>query len=206
MKRSCSIGLILLLTLGILSLKSDNSSFTLGDKAPLVDLKMTDVSSGDKVSLQDLKQENGLVVIFSCNTCPFVLAWEEEYPVLGKLCAANQLGMVLINSNEAKRKGEDSHSAMKEHYQKAGYNTPYVVDTNNKLADAFGAQTTPHVYLFNSDMELVYRGSINNKFEDRDKTADKFYLEDAIRSLISKKAIDPADTREIGCSIKRTKV
>ena len=184
---------------------SDSSNFSLGDKAPLSDYEMKDVASGDMVSLSEIAGENGLLVIFSCNTCPFVLAWDDQYPKLGKMTAENGIGMVLVNSNEAKRKGDDSMKAMQEHYRKAGYNTPYVIDKSHKLADAFGAQTTPHVYLFNSNMELVYRGSINDKFEERDKTAKSFYLEDALRNMLKDETINPADTREIGCSIKRLK-
>ncbi len=199
------ISFILLLALGLTSMTLNNSSFSLGDKAPLSDLKMTDVASDNDLSLEDMMEANGLLVIFSCNTCPFVLAWEDQFPKLGKLSKGKKLGMVLVNSNQAKREGEDSMAAMKEHYKKAGYNTPYVIDEDSKLADAFGAKTTPHVYLFNSKMELVYRGSINDKFEDRDKTAKQFYLEDAINSMIANEPIEPAETREIGCSIKRIK-
>lgn len=204
MRMSKFFPVFIVLALGLVSLKVSDSALSLGDKAPLSDLKMTGIS-GEQVSLNDLKGENGLLVIFSCNTCPFVLAWEDQYPALGKLTTENKIGMVLVNSNEAKRKNEDSMSAMKEHSEKAGYNCPYVIDEDSKLANAFGAQTTPHVYLFNAEMELVYRGSINDKFEQRDKTATKFYLEDAINKLLKSEEIDPADTREIGCSIKRIK-
>lgn len=193
------------LVLIVMAFSPAGSGIAIGDKAPLSDLKMKDVASDKMLSLKDLARENGLLVIFSCNTCPFVLAWEDQYPKLGELSAANKVGMVLVNSNEAKRKDEDSMTAMKEHYGKSSYNTPYVIDADSQLADAFGAKTTPHVYLFNKDMELVYRGSINDKFEDREKTASKFYLENAIRSLAAGRNIDPADTREIGCSIKRVK-
>jgi thioredoxin-related protein len=198
------IPVFLLMAVVLMSLKLSNSTLSIGDKAPMTSVKMKAVT-GEEVSLEDLKQENGLLVIFSCNTCPFVLAWEDQYPKLGNLTSDNDIGMVLVNSNEAKRKGDDAMSAMKEHASKAGYNCPYVVDEGSKLADAFGAQTTPHVYLFNEDMELVYRGSINDKFEEKDKTAKTFYLEGAIKNLIHGKKIDPADTREIGCSIKRVK-
>lgn len=175
-----------------------------GEKAPLADTKMADVS-GKSLSLNDIKQENGLLVIFSCNTCPFVLGWEDTYPELGKLTSDNKIGMVLVNSNEAKRDNEDSMEAMKEHFKSAGYNTPYVIDENHKLADAFGGKTTPHVYLLNGNMELVYRGAINDKFENPDKKATKFYLNDAIEQLANGEKIDTPVTTERGCSIKRVK-
>ncbi|MGB0175708.1 MAG: thioredoxin family protein [Owenweeksia sp.] len=176
----------------------------IGEKAPMSDVKMKDVS-GKTYSLKDLKKENGLLVVFSCNTCPFVLGWEDTYPGLGELTQENKVGMVLVNSNEAKRGNDDSFEAMKDHYKSASYNTPYVMDEKHKLADAFGAKTTPHVYLFDKDMELVYRGSIDDKYEERKENPDKTYLEDAIKAMVNGKTIDPAETRQIGCSIKRVK-
>jgi hypothetical protein len=83
------------------------------------------------------------------------------------------------------------------------YNTPYLVDTDSKLADAFGAKTTPHVYLFDSEIKLVYRGSINDKYENKSKEATKHYLKEAIEELGAGDEVSNNDTREIGCSIKR---
>ncbi len=177
---------------------------SIGSKAPLTDVKMKNVAGAD-LSLKDAKMENGLLVVFSCNTCPFVIGWEDTYPGLGELTKKNKIGMVLINSNEAKRGDEDSFEAMKEHYKEAGYNTPYLVDTDHKLADAFGGKTTPHVYLFNSKMELVYRGAINDKYENREKEVTKTYLNDAIGQLAKGEKIATPVTQEKGCSIKRVK-
>tara|TARA_R110002072_G_scaffold44651_1_gene124698 strand:+ start:2226 stop:2849 length:624 start_codon:yes stop_codon:yes gene_type:complete len=183
---------------------SKNELLGIGEKAPLMDTKMPDVS-GKEYSLNDLKKENGLLVIFSCNTCPYVIAWEDTYPELGKLTQSNNVGMALVNSNEAKRNGDDSMDEMKNHFKKAGYNSAYVIDSKSMLADAFGARTTPHVYLFNSDMELVYRGAIDNKYETQDDVATKFYLNDAINALAKGEKINPAETKQTGCSIKRVR-
>lgn len=181
-----------------------NEMLEIGQKAPMADTKMKDVS-GKEYSLNDLKMENGLLVVFSCNTCPFVLGWEDQYPELGKMTKKNKVGMVLVNSNEAKRGNEDSMDEMKEHYKTAGYNSPYVIDEHHQLADAMGAKTTPHVYLFNKNMELVYRGAINDKYENKEKTATKFYLKDAMEQLVKGEKIENPVTTERGCSIKRVK-
>jgi thioredoxin-related protein len=170
----------------------------------MVEREMEDIS-GKKYSLKDLTKENGLLVVFSCNTCPFVIGWEDAYPELGELTAKHNVGMVLVNSNEAKRKGDDSMDAMKKHYTEAGYNSQYVIDSNNELADAFGAKTTPHVYLFNKDMKLVYKGSIDDRYEDRKDKPSKHYLKNAINALVKGDKIEPATTKQIGCSIKRVK-
>lgn len=183
---------------------SKNELLGIGENAPMAKEKMADIS-GKEYSLDDLKNENGLLVIFSCNTCPYVIAWEDTYPALGELTKSNKVGMVLVNSNEAKRKGDDSLDEMKNHYKKAGYNSPYVLDENSKLANAFGAKTTPHVYLFNGDMELVYRGAIDNKYETKDDVATKFYLNNAIKAMANGDDLDPAETKQTGCSIKRVR-
>ena len=181
-----------------------NERLQIGDAAPLTDYKMLDVS-GKSFSLADLKGDKGLLVIFSCNTCPFVLGWEDQYPMLGYNAKMSDIGMVLVNSNEAKRSGEDSMAEMKKHYNEGEYNTPYVIDENAKLADAFGANTTPHVFLFDGDMKLVYTGSINDKYEQKSKIATTRWLVDAMMNLADGNAagISPNETKNIGCSIKR---
>jgi peroxiredoxin len=201
------IGLLVfaLALVGIAIAFKSEKMLEIGDKAPLADVKMKNVTGKD-LSLKDASKENGLLVIFSCNTCPFVIGWEDTYPGLGDLTSKNNIGMVLINSNEAKREKDDSFEAMKEHYQEAGYNTPYVVDKNHKLADAFGGKTTPHVYLFNKKMELVYRGAINDKYENKENKVTKTYLNNAIEQLVKGEKIDTPITQERGCSIKRVKV
>lgn len=199
MKKIAALTLLVVMAFGF---KADSETLEIGSVAPMVDYKMQDIG-GKEYSLSDLKKENGLLVIFSCNTCPFVLTWEDTYPELYEVANLNGLGMVLVNSNTKKRSDEDSMEAMRSHAKKAGYKMPYLVDEKNKLADAFGARSTPHVYLFNNEMELVYRGSINNKYENKTKVADKFYLKNAIKAMLTGEKIDPADTKEIGCSIKR---
>ena len=107
-----------------------------------------------------------------------------------------------MNSNEAKRKGDDSLEEMKMHAREAGYILPYVVDEGHKLADAFGARTTPHVYLFDSEFRLVYRGAIDDNVDSASEVKDT-YLKDAIESMVIGKRVKPAVTKAIGCSIKR---
>lgn len=188
----------------ILVFSASTSTLKIGDAAPMADYKMMDVS-GKNLSMNDIKKENGLLVIFSCNTCPFVLGWEDQYPMLGVTADRANIGMVLVNSNAAKRSGDDSMAEMKKHYAEANYNTPYVVDENAQLADAFGANTTPHVYLFDADLKLVYTGAINNKYEEKDRVATTRWLHNAMMHLAGGRpeAINPNETQNIGCSIKR---
>lgn len=177
----------------------------IGDKAPMTDYEMKDIS-GKMMSLDNLNGKNGLVVIFSCNTCPFVIGWEDQYPMLLEIAERADLGIVLVNSNEAKREGADSMDEMVKHATEAGYkNMPYVVDENSALANAFGANTTPHVFMFDNQFNLVYKGSINDKYEQKDKVATTRWLHDAMMHLSAgnPQKISPAETKNIGCSIKR---
>ena len=180
----------------------------IGDKAPLTEFKMTNID-GQDWSLVDLAGENGTLVIFTCNTCPFVVGregrsegWEGRYNEGIAFARENGIGSVLVNSNEAKRKGDDSFEEMKQHAREAGYIAPYVVDAGHKLADGFGARTTPHIYLFDGDFRLVYRGSIDDSVNSAADVKER-YLEDAITKMVAGKKVKPAITKAIGCSIKR---
>ncbi|MDZ4752672.1 MAG: redoxin family protein [Flavobacteriales bacterium] len=189
-------------------LPSDPETLALGAKAPNAELKMDDIS-GTQMSLNDLKKDNGLLVIFSCNTCPFVVGsddsegWEVKYAELRKLCEMQNIGMVLVNSNEAKREKGDNMADMKTRATANGFgHVSYVLDQNSVLADAFGARTTPHVFLFDKDLKLAYRGAIDETSANP-KDAKSPYLSNAMSNMTAGKTIDPNDTRPMGCSIKR---
>jgi peroxiredoxin len=174
---------------------------SIGDKAVLTDLKLSDVS-GSSVSLNDMKGKNGLLVIFSCNTCPFVMRWEGRYPELKKVAEENGLGMIVLNSNDQKRSGDDSFEAMKEHAKAKGYNFPYVVDEESRIANAFGGQTTPHAFIFDKNWKLVYKGAIDDNAEKASEVK-KAYVKEALKSLGKEKEVVLAETLPQGCSIKR---
>lgn len=176
---------------------------SIGDKAPKTELIMTGIDDRS-VSLNDLKKQNGLCVIFSCNTCPYVIAWEDRYNELSKICNENNIGFVLVNSNEAKRSSDDSMANMKTHAKESGYDGfAYVVDEKHVLADAFGATKTPDVFLFNGKMELAYKGAIDDNSKDKSAVEEPF-LKKALEAIKAGLPIDPAETKAIGCSIKRT--
>ena len=189
----------------------DLDSLAIGAKAPKAKMKMNS-TTGDMYSLDDLKKGNGLLVMFSCNTCPFVVGsdrgtegWEGRYNDLYKACAARSIGMVMINSNEAKRDKGDSMEDMIAHAKEAGIqDIPYVIDLKHSVADAFGAKTTPHTFLFNADMELVYKGAIDDNVDNASEV-EQTWLNDAIVNCSMKKSIEPNITKAIGCSIKRVK-
>lgn len=175
----------------------------IGDKAPLTDVQMKDVS-GKMISLEQAADENGLLVIFSCNTCPWVARWEDRYPEVHKLAQERKIGMILLNPNEAYRNKGDSFEDMVNRAREKDYSFYYALDRNHKLADAFGAMHTPHVYLFDKDMKLAYRGAIDDNARSAADVKEP-WLKNAIKAMAGREAINPRTTKSLGCSIKRVK-
>ncbi|WP_167618381.1 thioredoxin family protein [Maribellus sediminis] len=194
------IVLLILTAIPVLATKNAGK-LEIGDKAVLTDVKMTDVS-GKSVSIADVKKENGVLVLFSCNTCPFVLKWESRYNEIKKWADNNNVGMIVLNSNYQNRTGSDSMEAMQEKAKKQGYNFHYVVDKESRIANSFGGQTTPHVFLFDSNYDLAYKGAIDDGNGSAEKVS-KEYLQEALVSLGSGKAVAINETKPVGCSIKR---
>jgi thioredoxin-related protein len=172
-----------------------------GDALPAYDAQLQN-ADGAKTTLKGTAKENGLLVMFSCNTCPFVI---KNQPVIKKVmdyAHAQHVGVVVINSNEAQRGGADSYDAMSKYAKEQGYSAPYLVDENSKLADMFGASHTPEVFLFNKQHKLVYKGAMNDN-PGNPGDAKKMYVNDAIDAMVAGKQIDPNTTKSIGCGIKR---
>lgn len=179
----------------------EGEGIEIGKSTPALANKVMSLDGSEKV-LRSFAETNGLLVIFSCNTCPFVIQWEDRYPELYDYCKTNEIGMVLINSNEAYRSNEDSKEAMIKHAEDKGYSMPYVIDQNHLIADAFEAKTTPHVFLFNNKLELTYKGAIDNNFKNKNDVTQP-YLFNAMKNMLDGAEIEPSVTKAMGCSIKR---
>ena len=177
-----------------------NPELEIGKAIPSADVKMMDVS-GKEFSLADSKGENGLLVIFSCNTCPYVKLSEARIKDVASLAKKNKIGVILINSNEAQREDEDSFEEMKKYAKAQAYDFRYVVDKNSLVADAFGATRTPHVFLFDKK-GLAYRGAIDDNIKDVND-AKEHYLKNAIAAVGSGAPVKTNSTKSVGCSIKR---
>ena len=156
---------------------------------------------GNDTSLDKLKKSNGILVVFSCNTCPWVIRWQDRYNILSAFSRKNDIGFVAVNSNARLHESVDSMDEMIYHATTNEYGFPYVLDKDAKLAKAFGAMKTPHVYLFNSDNKLVYTGAIDDNAKSAKKVKNN-YLMDAIRALGTNKKIKISETKALGCSIK----
>lgn len=157
---------------------------------------------GKERSLKELAGKEGLMVIFTCNTCPFVKAWDDRYKPVQKIASEKGVNTVLLNPNTEKRAQGDSMDDMKMYGKENHPGIPYLMDKKSKVANAFGAKTTPHVFLFNKELKLVYRGGIDDNYKDAEKVKE-FYVKDALQAMEAGKKLEPATTEAIGCSIKR---
>ena len=172
----------------------------IGSTMPLKDLELADIS-GKNITLATAKGDAGTLVVFSCNTCPWVIRWEDRYVSLANTYVQKGIGMIAVNSNAARFGGEDSLEEMLEHAKNNEYNFPYAQDPGSELASAFGATKTPHIYLFDDEDKLVYRGAIDDNAKNA-KEVDEPFLANAIDALLAGKPINPQTTKALGCSIK----
>ncbi len=193
--------LYLFIIIPLLSLANDKNSLSIGETLPIPNYKMKSVD-GSFYSLNDLKTEEGILVIFTCNTCPFVVMWEDRYKMLEEYCKKNNIGMAYINSNYKRRNSVDSYKSMIEHSKNMNYSYEYLVDNKSKLANTFNAKTTPHIFLFDETNKLIYKGSIDNNYKDKSNVTE-FYLKDAMDQMLKNEKIEINTTKAIGCGIKR---
>ena len=179
---------------------ASGKSIDLGDPIPKVDVEMKNVD-GRMLSINDVKGEKGTLVIFSCNHCPFVKAWQDRIVELGNTYSQKDIGVILINSNDPQRYPSDDFSHMKKQAEREGYEFPYVVDATSDVARAFGASRTPEAFLFNAEQKLVYHGAIDDNVHKPEQVTQR-YLRDALKAVVQGKQLPVKETRSVGCGIK----
>jgi peroxiredoxin len=173
----------------------------IGSSIPNATKKMKDIS-GKEYSFSDVKKKNGLLVVFSCNTCPWVVKNQQVAAEGYGYALSKEVGVIVLNSNETERGSGDSPERMKEYAKAQGYKYPYVIDDNSAMADAFGARVTPECYLFDKDMKLVYHGAItDNPKTPSESTRD--HLKVAIDEVVNGKDVSMKTSKAMGCGIKR---
>jgi thioredoxin-related protein len=180
---------------------SAQNGLSIGAEMPKGDVKMKGVD-GNIVSLSSAKTNNGLLVIFSCNTCPYVIKNQSRTNEICGFAAENKLGIIILNSNEANRGSDDSYAAMQSYAKSQHYQWLYALDSNNEIADAFGANRTPECFLFNKNGKLVYHGAIDDSPADIGQVK-RNHLKEAIKEMLEGKEISVKESRSIGCTIKR---
>jgi peroxiredoxin len=156
------------------------------------------------LSLSDYSNQKGVIVIFTCNTCPYANANDQRIIELDKKFKPLGFPVLAINPNDPARVPGDAFEKMQEAAREKGYPFPYVFDETQEIARKFGATRTPEVFLLiveNGKFKLVYTGAIDDSPLDEDDTQIK-YLENAIQTVKNAELPDPASTKSIGCTIK----
>ncbi len=189
--------------IGMMALTPVGDPLPLGSSIPSPEIKMKDIS-GKEISLKDAKTGKGLLVMFSCNTCPYVIKNQGRTNEAAKHALDNGIGVAILNSNEGKRDSDDSYEDMKAYGKEQGYKWYYLMDNNSALADAFGANRTPECFLFNAEGKLVYHGAIDDNPSDALAVGRK-HLVTAIDEMKSGKDISVKESKSVGCTIKRLK-
>lgn len=201
MKR-ISTSLLLVSALCLLAFTVAVDPLPIGSPMPKADEKLIDVN-GKETSLKASMKENGLLVMFSCNTCPVVINHQSRTKAICEYALSKNVGVILLNANEGNRNGSESIDAMKEYAQEQAYTFTYAVDKNSTLANAFGANRTPEIFLFDKTGKLVYHGAIDDNPNDPDNVSRE-HLKEAINETVSGKNVSVNKSKSVGCNIKRS--
>lgn len=189
------------ITITFLSLKLFSDVLPIGATLPKPEIKMKDISGKD-VSMNDAKRKNGLLVMFSCNTCPWVIKNQSRTNEIAAYALSKDIGVILLNSNEGQREDVDSFEKMKQYAKNQGYKWYYAVDQNSVLANEFGANRTPECFLFNAESKHVYHGAIDDNPANAGAVNRK-HLKEAIDEMLAGKDITLKESRSMGCAIQR---
>lgn len=204
MKTLKILGLLtLVVSLGAFSSKftTTDAGYGIGDTAADFSLKNVD---GKMVSLSDFENAKGFLVIFTCNTCPYSVAYEDRINALDAKYKPLGVPVIAINPNNPEKKPGDSFAAMKTRAEEKGFTFPYLLDEGQKIYPQYGATRTPHVYLLEKTLKgnvVKYMGAIDDNNRDASEVEEKF-VENAVDSMLAGKEIKTTTTRAIGCSIK----
>ncbi|HET6369940.1 MAG TPA: thioredoxin family protein, partial [Nitrospiria bacterium] len=174
----------------------------IGEKAPDFDLPGVD---GNRYSLGSFKTNPVVVVMFTCNHCPYVLAYEQRLIDIQSDYADQGVALVAVNANETRNYPEDDFPKMVDRAKAKGYNFPYLRDETQEVADAYGAHYTPEVFVLDHERRLRYTGRIDDNWQHPDRVNSKD-LREAIDSVLSGKTVKHPETHAMGCTIKWAKL
>ncbi len=171
-----------------------------GSALPSAGAKLKNVD-GRELTLSDVRGAKGTLVVFTCNQCPFAIAWEDRIAALGNEFAARGIGVIAINSNDGEAYPGDAFGPMQERARAKGFKFPYAVDATSAIARAFGATRTPEAFLFDAAGKLVYHGTIDDNAREPEKV-EHHYLRDALTAVAAGQPVALGETKAIGCGIK----
>lgn len=182
-----------------MAFRSQSELLAFGATAPDFNLPGVD---GQNYSLSQFKgKAKAVVVIFACNHCPYVVAYEERMIAVCKEFAEKGVQFLVINANDEKNYPEDSFTKMKERAKVKKFPYPYLRDASQKVVESFGAGCTPEIFLLDQNFKLQYHGRIDDNWEAPEKVK-AHYLRDALNSVLAGREVLRKETHPIGCSIK----
>jgi len=193
--------MLLAISTGVLVAQQNVQAIAIGTAIPMANTTMK-ATDGKEYSINDRMGKNGVLVMFSCNTCPYVVRYQERARQTLQYARDNGFGVIVINSNEDMRDDEDSFEAMMVYAKNQGYEkAAYVVDQKSAVANAFGATRTPELFVFNKAGSLIYHGAIDdNHMADGVK---RIHVKLALEEAAKGKEVSVKETRSVGCMIKR---
>jgi peroxiredoxin len=174
------------------------NTLKIGSPAPDFNLPGID---GKKYSLSSFKDKNAIIVIFSCNHCPYVQANEDRIKQIQKDYKDKGVEVIAINSNDDKGYPEDSFDNMKKRAAEKKFNFLYLRDDIQSVAHAYDATHTPEIFLFDKERKLAFHGKIDDNWQEPNKVQNP-YLRNALDELLAGKEISVPETFTIGCTIK----
>ena len=172
----------------------------LGTRAPSFELK--DVTTGKMISLETFQGKKGLLVMFICRHCPYVVHIRFELAKLGHDYVKKNLGVVAISSNDAKAYPDDAPSQLRQMAEELQFEFPFCYDESQEVAKAYTAACTPDFFLFDEQHKLVYRGQLDGSRPGNDVEVNGADLRRAIGALLDGRAIESEQTPSLGCNIK----
>ena len=173
------------------------ANLKIGDKA--LDFNLTGTDDKNH-SLNEYANKN-IVVVFSCNHCPYVRAWEDRMIKIQADYASKGVQLIAINANDASKYPDDSFQNMKVRAREKKFNFPYLRDEDQKVATSYGAERTPEVFLFDTKRTLQYHGAIDDNY-DEPSAVKVHYLRTALDAVLQGSKVPIADTAPVGCTVK----
>ena len=192
---------LLIFFAAVLTTDSVDNGYDIGDIATDFNLENID---GKFVSLSDFNDAKGFIIVFTCNTCPYAVLYEDRIEALNKKYASQGYPLIAIMPNNVQTKPGDSMNSMQQRAIDKGFTFPYLMDAGQKIYPQYGATKTPHVYILESTTRgpvVRYIGGIDDNYKDATLVKTN-YVEDAIEALKKGNLIKQTTTKAIGCSIK----
>ncbi|MFN0035029.1 MAG: thioredoxin family protein [Saprospiraceae bacterium] len=191
---------VALLAFLMLTLSASNpKTYAIGDTAENFSLKSV---KGDTVSLSDYQNESGVIVVFTCNHCPFAQLYEQRIIDLHRTFAPQGFPVVAINPNSPLIIPEDGFEKMQERARLKHYPFEYLFDEGQTVYPQFGATRTPHVFVLDANRVVRYIGAIDNNPEAPSASTQR-WVENAVRALLNGEKPNPESTKSVGCTVKK---